>query len=125
MLCLIVTVSFVMCYCLFCQCQDHALATFNFLNSEKRYVAGAFIPPKYLEAYSGEQAFSTASAGGMDITGNMGDWLTEGSPGEGDEFISEEAKLGGMKALKDKFKLESNSERQEPKEPHDPNKYQN
>ncbi len=33
-------------YCLFLQ--DQALATFNFLNAEKRYVAGAFIPPSYI-----------------------------------------------------------------------------
>jgi hypothetical protein len=31
--------------------QDQALATFNFLNAEKRYVAGAFIPPSYVHAY--------------------------------------------------------------------------
>lgn len=29
--------------------QEQALATFNFLNSERRLVAGAFIPPTYTE----------------------------------------------------------------------------
>ncbi len=29
--------------------QDEALTTFNFLNQEARYVAGAFLPPTYLE----------------------------------------------------------------------------
>jgi NADH dehydrogenase [ubiquinone] 1 alpha subcomplex assembly factor 3 len=33
---------------------DQALATFNFLNAEKRYVAGAFIPPSYVNAYEDE-----------------------------------------------------------------------
>ena len=28
--------------------QEQALATFNFLNSERRYVAGALIPPNYI-----------------------------------------------------------------------------
>ena len=31
--------------------KDQALATFNFLNSEKRYVAGAFVPPSYVHAF--------------------------------------------------------------------------
>lgn len=36
--------------------QDQALATFNFLNSERRYVAGAFIPPEYTYVYTDEDA---------------------------------------------------------------------
>ena len=30
---------------------DQALAVFNFLNAEKRYVAGAFIPPSYVNEF--------------------------------------------------------------------------
>ena len=30
---------------------DQALAVFNFLNAEKRYVAGAFIPPSYVDEF--------------------------------------------------------------------------
>lgn len=36
---------------------DQALATFNFLNSEKRFVAGAFIPPSYVESNYGEDEY--------------------------------------------------------------------
>ncbi|XP_064606640.1 NADH dehydrogenase [ubiquinone] 1 alpha subcomplex assembly factor 3-like isoform X2 [Liolophura sinensis] len=35
---------------------DQALATFNFLNSERRYVAGAFIPPEYTHTFRDEDA---------------------------------------------------------------------
>lgn len=37
--------------------QHQALATFNFLNSEKRYVAGAMIPPTYLESVSESEEY--------------------------------------------------------------------
>lgn len=41
--------------------QDQALATFNFLNAEKRYVAGAFIPPSYVEMHADDIPFDPNS----------------------------------------------------------------
>ena len=38
--------------------QDQALATFNFLNSEKRYIAGAFVPPAFLENVTEEDEYN-------------------------------------------------------------------
>ena len=34
--------------------QEQALTTFNFLNQEARYVAGAFIPPQYVSEFETE-----------------------------------------------------------------------
>ena len=38
--------------------QDQALSTFNFLNSEHRYVAGAMIPPSYVDSLNNEELYS-------------------------------------------------------------------
>lgn len=38
---------------------DQALATFNFLNAEKRYVAGAFIPPSYIDSIDDDDIISS------------------------------------------------------------------
>lgn len=42
---------------------DQALATFNFLNAEKRYVAGAFIPPSYIENLDDDDFFTNREFG--------------------------------------------------------------
>jgi hypothetical protein len=36
--------------------QEHAVTTFNWLNSERRYVAGAFLPPKTVQ-YTEDDVF--------------------------------------------------------------------
>jgi len=40
---------------------DQALSTFNFLNSERRYVAGAFIPPNYIEELGDSEKYHSAT----------------------------------------------------------------
>ena len=45
--------------------QDQALSTFNFLNSEKRYVAAALIPPSYVDE-DDDDVFRSASIGSDD-----------------------------------------------------------
>jgi len=40
---------------------EKALTTFNFLNSEQRYVAGVFIPPEYIEELGDDEIYETAS----------------------------------------------------------------
>lgn len=47
--------------------QDQALATFNFLNAEKRYVAGAFIPPSYIENLDDDDFFTNRELGKMPL----------------------------------------------------------
>ena len=50
-----------------CFIQDQALSTFNFLNSEKRYVAAALIPPSYVEE-DDDAIFRSSSMGDDDYT---------------------------------------------------------
>jgi len=65
---------------------DAALSTFNFLNSEKRYVAGAFIPPSYVKMDSDSAGLNTGDRN--QILGTIEqDYLLEDemvSPEEGD-----------------------------------------
>ena len=42
--------------------QEQALTTFNFLNSENRYVAGGFIPPLFVETRFDEDAYDTTTS---------------------------------------------------------------
>lgn len=45
--------------------QHQALATFNFLNSEKRCVAGAMIPPHFLDAMNDEDVYTSKTYSGL------------------------------------------------------------
>ena len=74
--------------------QENALAVFNFLNSEKRYVAGAFIPPRFDEGQrSGPQVLHSTAA----IAEPMADVLAGKLPGEGEDLIQQYDKIMKLK----------------------------
>ena len=56
------------------------MATFNFLNAEKRYVAGAFIPPTYVESTEDEElrimTAGEAARAARDAKGGIDDDIT-------------------------------------------------
>ena len=45
---------------LFYVLQEQALPTFNFLNSEKRYIAAALVPPTYVSEATNEESYNMA-----------------------------------------------------------------
>lgn len=65
---------------------DQALATFNFLNAEKRYVAGAFIPPSYIDNLDDDDIITSQ--------GDIGKYHTKGleEPDDDEDLLPEEKK---------------------------------
>ncbi len=61
--------------------QDQALSTFNFLNNERRYVAGAFIPPHNVDVAEDEVYSLT---GDVDMTATKSLGMTD------EDFIEEQ-----------------------------------
>lgn len=64
--------------------KDQALATFNFLNAEKRYVAGGFIPPAYIDNLDDDDIISSR--------GDLGKFHTKALEEDEDDYLPEEKK---------------------------------
>jgi NADH dehydrogenase [ubiquinone] 1 alpha subcomplex assembly factor 3 len=57
---------------------DQALSTFNFLNAEKRFVAGAFIPPTYVDVNEDEDIYADVpDSQKPEVAGYIDDDITE------------------------------------------------
>ncbi len=80
-----------------CVLKDQALATFNFLNAEKRYVAGAFIPPSYIENLDDDDIITSQ--------GDIGKYRTtalEEPQDEDDHLTGEKKELKKLERPEDK-----------------------
>ncbi|ELT90525.1 hypothetical protein CAPTEDRAFT_168638 [Capitella teleta] len=95
---------------------DHALATFNFLNSEKRYVAGAFLPPSSMHGGGRLKRSSEFQISEGDFGRNFGDFLedNEWRPKPA-QLISPEDKLKAMRKIKNRM-MNKNAKDEEEKE---------
>jgi len=74
---------------------DQALATFNFLNAEKRYIAGAFIPPSYMDMNEDE-----SSSVNMVLPGSDGE--REGQDDDDIKYLFDEAEKRRQERAKEK-----------------------
>ena len=78
------------------------MATFNFLNSEKRYIAGAFLPPSKMDGVKGSKQFTISPEA---WSAKFGDILSDSEwKNEHKEVMSAEEKAEAIRLLKDKFK---------------------